>query len=53
MGWALAAFAHERAKDTRIEPTQISQIYEKALAHLLPRYALQDQPPLHARSQFA
>ena len=34
-------------------PIQISQIYWKALAHLLPRHTSQEQPPLRARSQFA
>ncbi|WP_430393425.1 hypothetical protein [Campylobacter concisus] len=34
-------------------PTQISQIYETALAHLLPRLVSQAQPPLRVRSLFA
>ena len=58
MGWATERIflLHLRtsvSKPLGYNPTQISQIYEKALAHLSPRHALQAQPPLRGRSQFA
>ena len=58
MGWATERIFLPLLRTTVPElldynPTQISQIYEIALAHLLPRHASQAQPPLLARSQFA
>ena len=58
MGWATERIFLPLLRTTVPElldynPTQISQIYEKALAHLLLRLASLDLPPLHARSQFA
>ena len=58
MGWAterifLSLLRTSVPKPLGYGPTQISQIYEKAPAHLLPLHASQAQPPLRARSQFA
>ena len=58
MGWAterifLPLLRTSVPKPLDYGPTQISQIYETALAHLLLRRVSQAQPPLRVRSQFA